>query len=352
MNTRQLLARIEEEGTPLIDHDQVTFVWRGLHSPELRGDITGWQHGEPLTLEHIATGFWIYQTHLPMDAYIEYAYTKGEERYPDPYNIHKVPDGFGEYNHSFSMPLAEHTDLVHRKRDVPAGRISRHQVETQQMVAGRKRRVFLYQPQVEQPCPLVVVWDGNDYLRRARLAVILDNLIAQRRVQPVALAMVAHGGPLRGIEYACSESTLWFLDQVILPLAHEHLNLVDIGKSPGSFGVVGASLGGLMALFTALRRPDVFGKVLSQSGAFGFHNYENIVFDLVRYLPVTPMSIWMDVGTFDLPPLPTPNQRMAALLNSRGYRVVYREYSGGHNYTSWQDEVWRGLENLYPWRAE
>jgi len=25
-----------------------------------------------------------------------------------------------------------------------------------------------------------------------------------------------------------------------------------------------------------------------------------------------------------------------------------REYIGGHNYTSWRDDVWRGLEVMFP----
>jgi enterochelin esterase family protein len=40
---------------------------------------------------------------------------------------------------------------------------------------------------------------------------------------------------------------------------------------------------------------------------------------------------------------------MAALLQSRGYDVAYREYNAGHNYAAWRDDLWRGLEVLFPW---
>ncbi len=41
------------------------------------------------------------------------------------------------------------------------------------------------------------------------------------------------------------------------------------------------------------------------------------------------------------------HREMHALLQERKYYVTYREYSGGHNYTAWRDDVWRGLEKLF-----
>jgi enterochelin esterase family protein len=39
---------------------------------------------------------------------------------------------------------------------------------------------------------------------------------------------------------------------------------------------------------------------------------------------------------------------MRDLLTEAGYTLTYREYNGGHNYTAWREEVWRGLEALFP----
>ena len=63
---------------------------------------------------------------------------------------------------------------------------------------------------------------------------------------------------------ACGESTLLFVAAQVLPLARAHLNLLDPAKHPGAYGVLGASMGGLMALYTGLRLPRIFGHVLSQ----------------------------------------------------------------------------------------
>jgi enterochelin esterase family protein len=42
---------------------------------------------------------------------------------------------------------------------------------------------------------------------------------------------------------------------------------------------------------------------------------------------------------------------MIALLDKRQYDVVYREFSAGHNYTAWRDDVWRGLEAMFPFSS-
>ena len=267
------------------------------------------------------------------------------ERIPDPFNPRTCPNGFGDTNQYFYMRDAAPSPLTRRQRGIPKGALTRHELTTGELLVGRRRTVNLYQPPTDEPCPLLVVFDGQDYVRRGKLIQIVDNLIAQQRIRPIALALIYHGGKARLQEYACIDATLGFLDYAVLPLARKQLNLMDVGEAPGGYAVLGASMGGLMALYAGLCMPDIFGQVLSQSGAFRLSRYEMMVMDLVRYFPVQPMNIWMDVGRFEH--LLTANRELHALLVDRGYRVSYREYPGGHNYTSWRDDIWRGLEHLF-----
>jgi enterochelin esterase family protein len=191
---------------------------------------------------------------------------------------------------------------------------------------------------------LLVVLDGPDYLRRVRLPVIVDNLIAQGRIRPLALAMVDSSAAARFIEYACSEATVGFLTQIVVPYARQHLNLLDV-QVAAAHGVMGASMGGVMALYAAARAPEVFGRVLSQSGAFSMPNHDFVIFELLKQASAKPLHIWMDVGVFEW--LLDCNRRMHALLVTKGYDAAYREYSGGHNYPAWRDDLWHGLEHLY-----
>jgi enterochelin esterase family protein len=219
-------------------------------------------------------------------------------------------------------------------------------VPTGSVVTGRRRAVYLYQPPVDAPVPLVIVFDGPWYLRRARLPVIVDNLIASQQIRPFAMAMVENGGAAgRMVEYACSESTLLFLVEQVLPLATDRLRLTTISAEPGGYGVLGASMGGLMALFTAMRLPLLFGMALSQSGAFRFGPYRSVVADLAEKRANPALRVWLDTGRYEW--LLEPNREMAAVLRQNDYQMAYREFNAGHNFTAWRDNIVQGLLWLF-----
>jgi enterochelin esterase family protein len=211
---------------------------------------------------------------------------------------------------------------------------------------GDTRTIHLYRPPVKEPVPLLVVYDGRDYLRRGKLPIIVDNLIAGKQIQPIAMAFLPNAGRWRSVEYACSEVTLLWLKQVILPLAGDQLNLLDVKKYPGAYGVLGASAGGLMSLYTGLRMPDIFGKVLSQSGVSALDGHDFATVEFVKHQHARQIQVWMDVGKLEY--LLEDNRRMSGLMRENGYDVLYREFSGGHNYTAWRDDVWHGLEAMFP----
>lgn len=330
--------------SPLVEGGKVTFIWEGSRPPQLMGDFTDWERGPRVDLVRAGRNLWVHQMDLPDDAYMEYSFIDGEKRIPDPLNTNLTPDGFGHKNHYFYMPGAAPTDLTRRYRGVAHGTVKSYPVKTWNLVVGRERLVHLYQPATSEPCPLIVVWDGREYLKRVKLPLVVDNLIHQKRIRPVALAMIENNQSGRVAEYSCSDSNLVFLKYLVLPLAQQSLNLLDVSSHSGSYSVLGASMGGLMALYTGLRFPYIFGHVISQSGGFNLDEHESVVYELVKRGEHKALKIWMDVGIYDIATLLAANRRMHPLLSRRGYDLVYREYHGGHNYPSWRDDVWRGLE--------
>lgn len=340
------LERMQKEGTPLIDGEAVTFVWLGKKAPRLRGDFCGWEEPDGLALKKIGTNLWGLTQTLPQDGYFEYCFFENNERLLDPSNRKTTPNGMGKTNNCFWMPQAAPTPLAKAQPGVTKGVVKTVEVDLGFTLSTLTRNVTFYQPPVAEPCPLLVVWDGSDYLKRAKLPTMVDNLIAAGRIQPLALAMVPNGGKSRFLEYACSDATLAALIGHILPEAQKQLNLVDINADPGAFGVMGASMGGLMALYTGLRFPQLFGKVLAQSGAYAFHGIEFVTSTLVRAGDPQSLKIWMDCGKYEF--LTPANRQMHALLTEYGYNVPYREYHAGHNFPAWRDDLWRGLEYLFP----
>ncbi|HWQ83885.1 MAG TPA: alpha/beta hydrolase-fold protein, partial [Anaerolineales bacterium] len=287
---------------------------------------------------------------LPADAYVEYAYFENpseDKRLVDPLNPRKTTNGYGKYNHYFYMPERHPNSLTLRRKGTPKGSLVHASLPTQGLISGSERKVHLYRPAAPGPYPLVLVWDGQDFLRRGRLPVILDNLINQGEIPPLALALVESRGAVRMLEYASSDFSLAYTLEGVLPFARQHLDLLDLQKHPGAYGVLGASMGGLMALYTGLRLPGIFGKVLSLSGAFSFPELEMVVFDLARLIDPDALRIWMNVGVYDILGLPNSNRQMAALLEERGFDFHFKEYLGGHNYTAWRDELGAGLIYLF-----
>jgi enterochelin esterase-like enzyme len=339
-----LLAKAHAGGNPVIEGEAVTFIWQGRAAPHLVDDMHNWEDN-PQTMLRAGPGLWRYSMRLAEDAYLEYGFLdkKSGERLIDPLNRKRIWNGINRHNHYFYMPKGGPSPLVQPGDGVLQGDVTRLQVSTRDFASGSLRTVYLYQPPVNEPVPLLIVYDGSDYLRRAKLNIIVDNLIARKRVRPFAMALINSGGQARNLEYSCSESTLELVSDIVIPLARENLHLLPPGR--GAYGVAGASLGGLMALFTGLRLPRLFGKVLIQSGAFSFSEHESLVADLVRHLPAPGINLWMDVGRYEW--LLESNRKMVALLKKRSYNMEYREYSGGHNYSSWRNDVWRGLEYLF-----
>jgi enterochelin esterase family protein len=112
----------------------------------------------------------------------------------------------------------------------------------------------------------------------------------------------------------------------------------------------------LAAAYAALEHPDVFGSVLSQSGAFTLlPEGEKESSWLTRQFlerEKLPLKFHLDVGTLEAnsyrdlkgrPSALAENRRLREALRSKGYPVHYTEFSGGHDYISWQGTLAEGL---------
>lgn len=353
MALHPLIEQARAQGTPLIDGENVTFIWQGKTAPALIGDFNAWGHGMDgsAPLSQIADGVWTYQVSLPPDAYIEYIFTTDpddpDKSVIDPFNRRQVSNGMDQINNFFAMPRRTTNFMIEFMSNTPQGSVTRHAVYHPYLLGGERRDVWLYQPPTDVPAPLLVVFDGKDYLRRAFITQIVANLIAMKRIQPIALALVDNARTHRYLEYNASDTVLAQITELIMPLAYNNLTLLDHERQPGSWGVLGASMGGLMALYTGLRLPHIFGKVISQSGAFQLDltDHAPVISALVNYSPAHSLKIWQDVGTFES--LTDQNRRMHAMLNARGYEVVYREGHTGHNWTAWHDFLPAALTTMF-----
>lgn len=129
--------------------------------------------------------------------------------------------------------------------------------------------------------------------------VTLDAEIAARRVAPIIVVAVEHGGGARNDEYGWStaaggkqEPFMTFQLGTVQPTA-EALWRID----PARRVVAGSSLGGLISMRLALEHPSVYVGVASVSGAFWpGQDTSTALRDRVPTIGKVPMAIYQDHG--------------------------------------------------------
>jgi enterochelin esterase family protein len=231
--------------------------------------------------------------------------------------------------------------------NITKGKIRRHRVPS--TILGASRSVSVYTPAVYRsnrgPYPLLLLLDGWAYVHLVPTPTILDNLIADGRLAPMVAVMVDNPShAARQQDLACSTAFVDFVSQELIPWIQAHYRVV---ADPSQTIIGGSSLGGLCAAFAGLFRPDVFGKVLAQSGAFWWKpdNEDNYEW-LTRQFEVRPrvvVDFHLAVGVLEVgrkgqipPTILAANRHLRAALEAKGYSVDYVEFSGGHDYVCWQ----------------
>ena len=158
----------------------------------------------------------------------------------------------------------------------------------------------------------------------------------------------------RDRELACSEGFAEFVAVELLPWIQSRY---DLGTGPKRTIIGGSSLGGLMASYCAFRHSDKFGNVLSLSGAYHWLPSANETsaqsdlepawltrqFLVARCLPI---RFYLSAGRFEhrFPvSLLAENRHFRDVLEAKGYRVKYSEFSGGHDPVCWRSPFVDGL---------
>lgn len=197
-----------------------------------------------------------------------------------------------------------------------------------------------YSPSVKPGYDLIVAFDGADYRDTIPLPMILDTLIASGRAPAfVAVLVDDSSSAVRLGDLANQPRFAEFLGGQLVPWVRRGWNVTS---DPKRTIVTGSSAGGLAAANVALARPDIFGNVLAQSGAFwrGNEGSNDAPFEWltarVASLPRRDVRFLLDVGTLETiramggrgPVFIEAVRRFRDALLAKGYRVDYTEIHG------------------------
>jgi enterochelin esterase-like enzyme len=238
---------------------------------------------------------------------------------------------------------------------VPKGKVALHRVRS--AVLGNERRAWVYTPPDETDTAedrgLLLLFDGWTYNHDIGAPAILDRLIAEERIPPlVAVLLDSLDEATRDRELPCYPPFVAFLADELLPWACPRFAATS---DPARTIVGGSSYGGLAATYAALTRPDLFGRVLSQSGSFWWKPDDDPEHEwLARQFvdaPKQSIEFFISVGLREAKARITPhqlivNRHMRDVLRAKGYATHYVEYDGGHDHESWRATLAGGLVAL------
>ncbi len=348
---------IEEHDFPLVEGARCTFVFQGdVRAVALRHWVYGLPTHAPLA-RIAGTDLWYCVLELPEGSRLEYKFdvTVGDESrwIRDPLNPREAHDPFGSNSvcHAAGYVVPE---WVHADPDAPRGSLEERVMYSHAL--GGQRRVTLYRPARFRPSrsyPLLVVHDGRDYRRFASLVTVLDNLIHRLDVPGLVVALT--NPPNRMEQYRDSAEHARYLAEELVPALEADLPLLG---TPAGRGLMGASLGAVASLSTAIRYPGMFGRLLLQSGSFAFsdigrHDRGPIldpVAEMINDFRAEPTAVservFVSCGRYES--LIYENRSLVPILQSTGMSVRYVEARDGHNWENWRDRLREGLAFLFP----
>lgn len=239
------------------------------------------------------------------------------------------------------------------------------------MEAGGKlsRPIYVYLPEAAEKNPRKKfpvlycqdgqnLWDdphccfghGGWYLNR-----IVDELTDDNRIEPLILVGIPNSderyrdySPGKSFADISAHAYANFLCAVVKPRVEKYF---PARRQHKDVGLLGSSLGGLVSLWIAHQKTEIFGKVACLSGAFQVRDRQKKSFaDFLRAHGRCRLRVYLDSGTVDDGVSLT--RKVCDVYRELGWRdgkdlMYYRDEGGEHNEKFWRDRVWRALTFLY-----
>lgn len=373
---------VEREGAPLVEPIKgdeqnllVTFLRRDQAAEKF---IAVFPFARVNPLPHLfarlgGTDLWYRSYHLRRDARFEYLVAAEDslapfaarepadaggwvdDLRPDPLNPHRFvepPDeekpGDREYVSSvLELPGAPAQPFVAEREGVAKGRVEL--IRYGGGTTNATRRVWVYTPPGYRPDGppnrLLVLFDGWQYARLMPTPTILDNMIADGAIPPTVAVMIDQKERVK--ELYLNPSFSDFVAGQFMTWVRQRYNVT---RSPREAVIGGLSLGGVAAAYTAMRHPEVFGNVLSQSGAFQYRpeDPDRLIRQFTKRARL-PIRFYLEPGLLEVnetPSLLHENRHLRDVLEAKGYEVIYSEFNGRHDAVCWRGSLSQGLMAL------
>jgi enterochelin esterase family protein len=331
---------VDNEQVPFVLGDRVAFLYKGrARSVSWVGDFTQWQNGPALDGHRVGrSNIWIAYATFPTNARLEYRIVVNDrEEVPDPANPLQQWSGFGPSS-VVAMPDYVFPQETNPRDDVPPGDLCAP-AEIASTSLGYRINYQVYTPaeyEALTDLPVIYVTDGHEYTdaRMGSMPTVLDNLIADGRIQPVLAVFIDPRDPETGdnrreSEFLGNPDYAAFLAQELVPLID---STYRTHQAADRRAILGMSYGGVNAAYCGWAYPDVFHLVAMQSPAF---IGDATIYDRYTSSDRLPLRIFMSTGY----PWDFDARAMKAILEDKGYDLMYIEVPEGHSWGQWRAQL-------------
>jgi len=347
------------------DHS-VTFRLRAPEATavELVGEVLQGKSAQPMTKG--SDGVWsITVGPLPPEIW-SYDFRIGGATFPDPANISVLPRSAGLASSSVVEVPAD-GGAFYDSRPVPHGEVRMVLYESKAMEVNRYMWVYT-PPNYDKSTakyPVYYLLHGNGetqsgWVTSGRANIILDNLIADGKAQPMVVVM-PHGhavqsasvGPFAAVTPTGAPGignfTLFtkdLLEQVIPMVEKNYRVYADADHR----AIGGLSMGAMQSVSIGLSHPALFHYVLAYSGGFGGLGTGPASGDIETQSPwkellANPAEtkkrlhlLFLGSGQQETAML-APGQRLVKLFQEKGINAHWADYPGGHVFSVWRNDL-------------
>jgi enterochelin esterase-like enzyme len=332
--------------TPFIEYDTLAhFLYRGAAtSAAIAGDMTGWSPGIATMSQLAGTNLWYYTHAYEPDARLDYKIVvNGSDWLLDPRNPHQMSGGFGP-NSELRMPQYQPPSVLAYNGSISHGTIRDTVMASSEL--GDSRTVRVYLPPgygtASDSYPVILFHDGPEYISLGLANNSIDGLIAAGLIRPVIGVFVPPNEANRHEEYAASKITQFssFIVNKVMPWVSSRYR---VKPEAAYHATAGASDGGNISLYLAMTYPNVFGMAAAQSS-----NITDAVSTGFNTSPRLPLTLYCDLGTYDISSLLPLVRNFIPIIQSKGYPHIYHEYHEGHSWGNWRARVPDILMYFFP----
>ena len=299
--------------------------------------------GEPMSRAVPDGAVFFKRLTLENDARIDYAFRFGGEPGLDPLNPRVGESGMVEKACELVMPGYRPSPAATPRANVPRGGL---RVVDE---AWATPKVTVYLPAGYDPAkryPVIYTADGSAWIRIIGLPAILDNLIADRVIEPV-IAVLIDPTDDRSRWYDYDPAYLTYLEKVVEYIDGRYSTRARADQRLH----IGTSSGGRATLYVGFERPGLFGDLamLSPSLTGPPHYFEPYFAGSRR--PDRSLRIWLSAGTYE-EYIHRDTRTLESYFRRVGVKTKAIYTHEGHSFGAWRNLTPDMLEYFFPAHAD